>query len=187
MPPARPAAPPVSPAVAARVRQLAAQAEHRRAIAEFRAHHAADQQARADALLLEAIAALASLFNQPDRTGSHPAWPSRSPTSEPPTPSTPRPAITCTLSTAGSCANSVAANTGSVPLSVGYQGVGMRPGGRCRCYCSNGSFDPRGWWGTSDLAVSGHSLGTLVRVSYGGRRLRGCDSAVDGKLVPCRR
>ena len=111
MPPARPAAPPVSPAVAARVRQLAAQAEHRRAIAEFRAHHAADQQARADALLLEAIAALASLFNQPDRTGSHPAWPSRSPTSEPPTPSTPRPAITCTLSTAGSCANSVAANT----------------------------------------------------------------------------
>ena len=101
-----------NPAVAARVRQLAAQAEHRRAIAEFHARRAADQQARLDALLLEAIAALASLFNQPDRTGSHPAWPSRSPTSEPPTPSTPRPAITCTLSTAGSCANSVAANTG---------------------------------------------------------------------------
>jgi hypothetical protein len=49
-----------NPAVAARVRQLAAQAEHRRAIAEFRARRAADQQARLDALLLEAIAALAS-------------------------------------------------------------------------------------------------------------------------------
>ena len=47
------------PAVAARGRQLAAQAEHRRAIAEFRARRAADQQARINALLLEAIAALA--------------------------------------------------------------------------------------------------------------------------------
>jgi hypothetical protein len=54
-----------NPAVAARVRQLAAQAEHRRAIAEFRARHAADQQARLDALLLEAIAALASLLGAP--------------------------------------------------------------------------------------------------------------------------
>ena len=45
-----------NPAIAARVRQLAAQAEHRRAIAEFRARRAADQQARLDALLLEAIA-----------------------------------------------------------------------------------------------------------------------------------
>jgi hypothetical protein len=52
----------VSPAVAARIRQLAAQAEHRRAIAEFRARHAADQQERINALLLEAVAALASLL-----------------------------------------------------------------------------------------------------------------------------
>ena len=52
----------VSPAVAARVRQLAAQAEHHRAIAEFRAAHDADQHARINALLLEAIAALASLL-----------------------------------------------------------------------------------------------------------------------------
>jgi hypothetical protein len=54
-----------NPALAARVRQLAAQAEHRRAIAEFRARHAADQQARLDALLLEAIDALASLLGTP--------------------------------------------------------------------------------------------------------------------------
>jgi hypothetical protein len=52
----------VSPAVAARIRQLAAQAEHRRAIAEFRARHDADQQARINALLQEVIAALASLL-----------------------------------------------------------------------------------------------------------------------------
>ena len=55
----------LNPAVAARVRQLAAQAEHRRAIAEFRARRAADQQARIDALLLQAIAALASLLSNP--------------------------------------------------------------------------------------------------------------------------
>jgi hypothetical protein len=54
-----------NPALAARVRQLAAQAEHRRAIAEFRARRAADQQGRLDALLLEAIAALASLLSAP--------------------------------------------------------------------------------------------------------------------------
>ena len=54
-----------NPAVAARVRQLAAQAGHRRAIAEFRARRAADQQTRLDALLLEAIAALASLLGAP--------------------------------------------------------------------------------------------------------------------------
>jgi hypothetical protein len=60
----------MSPAIAARIRQLAAQAEHRRAIAEFRACHAADQQARINALLLEAIAALASMFSQPGRTGA---------------------------------------------------------------------------------------------------------------------
>ena len=51
--------------MAARVRQLAAQAEHRRAIAEFHTRRAADQQARLDALLLEAIAALASLLGAP--------------------------------------------------------------------------------------------------------------------------
>jgi hypothetical protein len=55
----------ITPAAAARVRQLAAQAEHRRAIAEFRARHAADQQARVNALLLEAVAALASLLGTP--------------------------------------------------------------------------------------------------------------------------
>jgi hypothetical protein len=55
----------MNPAVAARVRQLAAQADHRRAIAEFRARRAADQQARVSALLLEAIAALAELLGEP--------------------------------------------------------------------------------------------------------------------------
>jgi hypothetical protein len=72
-PPGRPAAASVSPAVVARVRQLAAPAEHRRAIAEFHARHAAGQQARVNALLLEAIAVLASLFSQPGQTGSPPA------------------------------------------------------------------------------------------------------------------
>ena len=52
----------VSPAVAARIRQLAAQAEHHRAVAEFRARHSADQQERIHALLLETIAVLASLL-----------------------------------------------------------------------------------------------------------------------------
>jgi hypothetical protein len=51
--------------VAARIRQLARQAEHHRAITDYRARHLADQQARADALLLEIIAALASLLGQP--------------------------------------------------------------------------------------------------------------------------
>ena len=59
----------MTPAVAARARQLAAQHEHRRAIAEFRARRAADQQARVNALLLEAIAALASLLGA---AGHHP-------------------------------------------------------------------------------------------------------------------
>jgi len=54
-----------TPAVAARIRQLAAQAEHHRAIAEFRARHAADQQARVNTFLLEAVAALASLLGAP--------------------------------------------------------------------------------------------------------------------------
>jgi hypothetical protein len=52
----------MTPAVAARVRQLAAQAGHRRAIAEFRARRAADQQARINALLHETINALAGLL-----------------------------------------------------------------------------------------------------------------------------
>ncbi len=59
-----------NPAVTARVRQLAAQAGHRRAIAEFHARRAADQQARLDALLLEAISALATLLGAP---GPHPS------------------------------------------------------------------------------------------------------------------
>jgi hypothetical protein len=59
-----------NPALAARVRQLAAQAGHRRAIAEFHARRAAGQQGRLDALLLEAIAALASLLGAP---GPHPS------------------------------------------------------------------------------------------------------------------
>jgi hypothetical protein len=62
-----------SPAVTARIRQLAAQAEHRHAIADFHARRAADQQARTDALLLETIAALASLLRQPGRAGNHQA------------------------------------------------------------------------------------------------------------------
>ena len=63
----------MNPALAARVRQLAAQAEHRRAIAEFRARRAADQQARINALLLEAIDALASLLSAPRHAGNRPA------------------------------------------------------------------------------------------------------------------
>jgi hypothetical protein len=62
-PPAAGPATLMNPAVAARIRQLAAEAEHRRTIAEFRARRAADQQARISALLLEAIAALAELLS----------------------------------------------------------------------------------------------------------------------------
>ncbi|MGH3303663.1 MAG: hypothetical protein ACRDOK_18685 [Streptosporangiaceae bacterium] len=57
--------PVISPAVAARIRQLAAQAEHRRNIADFHARHLADQQARINALLQEAIATLAGLLTAP--------------------------------------------------------------------------------------------------------------------------
>jgi len=63
----------MTPAVAARVRQLTAQTEHRRAVAEFRARHDADQQARINALLLEVVAALASLLQTPSHSGSRPA------------------------------------------------------------------------------------------------------------------
>jgi hypothetical protein len=69
-----------TPAVAARIRQLAAQAGHRRAIAEFHARHAADQQARINALLLEAIAALAALPARP-RTTAQPGRIPHEPTS----------------------------------------------------------------------------------------------------------
>ena len=62
----------VNPAVAARVRQLATQAERRCAIADYQARHAAGQQARVEALLLEAIAALADLLGTP---GPHPSRP----------------------------------------------------------------------------------------------------------------
>jgi len=62
-----------NPAVAARLRQLAAQAEHRRSIAEFHARRAADQQARINALLLETIAALATLLGAPGQPGNHQA------------------------------------------------------------------------------------------------------------------
>ena len=76
--PGRRAARPASvmtPAVAARARQLAAQAEHRRAVAEFRARRAADQQARINALLLEAIAALAGLTGTQQPATAGPAQP----------------------------------------------------------------------------------------------------------------
>ena len=63
----------MTPALAARVRQLAAQAEHRRAIADFRARRVADQQARINALLLEAIDALASPLSAPGHAGNRPA------------------------------------------------------------------------------------------------------------------
>ncbi len=59
----------IHPAVAARIRQLTGQAEHRRAVADYHARHLADQQARTDALLQELIAALATLLGQP---GPHP-------------------------------------------------------------------------------------------------------------------
>ncbi len=50
-----------------------AHAQRDRLVASFHAQHAADQQAKLDALLLEAIAALAGLFSGPDHPGSYPA------------------------------------------------------------------------------------------------------------------
>ena len=44
-----------------------------RLVASFHAQRAADQQAELDALLLEAIAALAGLFSGPDNPGNRPA------------------------------------------------------------------------------------------------------------------
>jgi hypothetical protein len=78
----------IHPAVAPRLRQLAAQAKHRRALAAYQAHHRADQQARINALLDEIIAALATLLGQP---GPHPRQDAPS-TGRPPSP--PRPAGT---------------------------------------------------------------------------------------------
>ena len=62
----------IHPAVAARIRQLARQAEHRRAIADFHERRAADQQARVNALLLEVIAILASILSEPRHTAQQP-------------------------------------------------------------------------------------------------------------------
>jgi hypothetical protein len=53
------------------VRQLAAQAEYRALSLSSTPAAPPDQQARLDALLLEAIAALASLLSEPGRTGNH--------------------------------------------------------------------------------------------------------------------
>jgi hypothetical protein len=50
-----------------------AQARRDRLAASFHPQRAADQQARLDALLLEAIAALAALFSGPDHPGSRSA------------------------------------------------------------------------------------------------------------------
>ena len=47
------------------MRQLTAQAEHRRAIAGNQARHAADQQARVNALLLETIDTLGRTARRP--------------------------------------------------------------------------------------------------------------------------
>jgi len=49
-------------AVDARICQLAAEHEHRAAVAAFRAQRLVDRQARTDALVLEAVAALAQLL-----------------------------------------------------------------------------------------------------------------------------
>ena len=76
----------MNPAVAARVRQLAAHAEHRRAIARFRARHAADLQARTNALLQEAVAALASLLTTPAPPARPGCQPPRARGTEPPKP-----------------------------------------------------------------------------------------------------
>jgi hypothetical protein len=68
--------------VAARLRQLVREAEHRRAIADYQARHAADQQARIDALLQEAIAVLAGLLGAPGPRPSQPD-PARRPARQP--------------------------------------------------------------------------------------------------------
>jgi hypothetical protein len=66
----------ISPAVAARIHQLAGQAEHRRNIAGFHGRHLADQQARINALRLEMIDALAgSLAAPPGNSWPVPAAP----------------------------------------------------------------------------------------------------------------
>jgi hypothetical protein len=57
----------VTPALAARARQVRGEQEHRAACAEFRRRRVADEQARIDALLLDVIHALAGAMN------AHPA------------------------------------------------------------------------------------------------------------------
>ena len=49
----------MTPALAARVHQLAAEREHRAAVAAFRARRIADRQARSDALIADVIDVLA--------------------------------------------------------------------------------------------------------------------------------
>jgi hypothetical protein len=55
----------VTPALAARARQMQAEADYRRSVAEFREQHAATLQRQAEALIAEAVAALAELFSRP--------------------------------------------------------------------------------------------------------------------------
>jgi len=57
-----------SPAVRSRIRQLAAENGHRLAVAAFRAEHAAREQAKVDALILETVALLAELLGGPAGT-----------------------------------------------------------------------------------------------------------------------
>ncbi len=54
----------MNPALAARVRQLQAEADHRRAVREFRARRQAGEEARTGALLAEVIAVLAGALMQ---------------------------------------------------------------------------------------------------------------------------
>lgn len=55
----------MSAATEARRRQLLAYADHHVAVADFRRRRAQDEQARIDALVLDLIDALASLFGEP--------------------------------------------------------------------------------------------------------------------------
>lgn len=55
----------MSAATEARARQLRAYADHHAAVADFRRRRAQDEQARIEALLLDLIDALVSLFGEP--------------------------------------------------------------------------------------------------------------------------
>jgi len=61
----------MSPALQARIRQLQAEAEHRRAVAEFRERHEAERQARIAALMTELVHTLAQLPLEAE------AWPNQ--------------------------------------------------------------------------------------------------------------